>query len=205
MHSGNPQLRYVLLFGSGGIYVQLFEDTSIRVVPISERSPRDNGRTPTGRVLLLLSVPPIDESKASKRAFDYALSFLVVSIRLLTVINPFDVDPLAPELQSLCGWGWNTELLSKWYEEAERAANHDITIHSEIRTVPLPSKSLNVQRTTSSSDDTTRTHFLACFSAGFLKRWFAEHQWSSPSFPDQRSTVGVSGLFPYFSLNSPMS
>ncbi|RRJ29566.1 universal stress protein [Halocatena pleomorpha] len=88
---------------------------------------------------------PIDGSNASKHAFDYALNFPAVSITILTVINPFDIDPVASGLQSPSGRAGIPGYSQEWYEEVEekikslherkreRAADSDITIRSEIR------------------------------------------------------------------------
>lgn len=39
--SRNPQFGHLVMFGLGGIFVQIFEDTSFRVAPVSEREARE--------------------------------------------------------------------------------------------------------------------------------------------------------------------
>lgn len=87
---------------------------------------------------------PIDGSDASERAFEYALNFPAESITLLTVIDPFDVDPLAPGFQSPSGRPGMPGYSPEWYEKVEqkaeelhdrkreRADDRDITVKSEV-------------------------------------------------------------------------
>lgn len=87
---------------------------------------------------------PLDGSPRSERALDHALDMPDVAITVLTVIDPFDVDPLAPGLQSPTGVPGMPGYSEEWYEGAkanaeelhddarERATEHDRSLTTEI-------------------------------------------------------------------------
>ncbi|EMA44967.1 universal stress protein [Halococcus saccharolyticus] len=87
---------------------------------------------------------PIDGSPRSERALDHALDMSDVTITVLTVIDPFDVDPLSPGLQSPTGVPGMPGYSEEWYESAkadaeelhadarERATEDDLEVVSEI-------------------------------------------------------------------------
>lgn len=87
---------------------------------------------------------PMDGSSQSERALDYALRFPDTEITVLTVVNPFDIDPISPGYQSPSGIPGMPGYSEEWYENArnsaeelheqarERAAEEDRTLASEI-------------------------------------------------------------------------
>ncbi|WP_049900217.1 universal stress protein [Halococcus agarilyticus] len=87
---------------------------------------------------------PIDGSPRSERALDHALGMADATITVLTVIDPLDVDPLAPGFQSPAGVPGMPGYSEEWYEGAkesaeelhaearERAAEHDRSLTTEI-------------------------------------------------------------------------
>ncbi len=87
---------------------------------------------------------PMDGSPLSERALDYALKQPDARVTVLTVIDPFDVDPLSPGLQSPTGVpgvpGYSQEWYEKEYEAireyheelAERAESAGVEMATEI-------------------------------------------------------------------------
>lgn len=87
---------------------------------------------------------PMDGSPRSERALEYALRFPGAEITVLTVINPFDIDPISPGYQSPTGIPGMPGYSEEWYEGAkntaeelheearERAAKDDRTLSSEV-------------------------------------------------------------------------
>lgn len=70
---------------------------------------------------------PMDGSALSERALDYALKQPDATVTVLTVIDPFDVDPLSPGLQTPTGISGVPGYSQEWYEKEWEAveASHD--------------------------------------------------------------------------------
>lgn len=62
---------------------------------------------------------PVDGSVASEHAFEYATQFPAVEITLLTVIDPFDIDPVSRGLQSPVGRAGMPGYSEEWYQEVK--------------------------------------------------------------------------------------
>ena len=71
----------------------------------------------TDRVLV-----PFDGSPQSEKALEHALTLPDASLTLLTVINPFDIDPERFGLQSPTGVAGLPGYSSEWYDEVRAAA-----------------------------------------------------------------------------------
>jgi nucleotide-binding universal stress UspA family protein len=86
---------------------------------------------------------PIDGSPQADQALDYALNMPDVAITVLTVINPFDIDPEKPGYQSPSGRAGMPGYSEEWYESVKsevenlheharkRATDRDIPFKSE--------------------------------------------------------------------------
>lgn len=87
---------------------------------------------------------PVDGSAQSERAFEHALGVPDAEVTVITVIDPFDIDPLSPGYQSPLGRAGMPGYSQEWYEaewenvEAfhdtlrEQAADAGIEIATEI-------------------------------------------------------------------------
>ena len=87
---------------------------------------------------------PIDGSPRSEHALEHALDMDDVELTLVTVINPFDIDPNTVGLQSPTGVPGMPGYSEEWYEAArtdaeelhtkasEQAAKEGIELSSEI-------------------------------------------------------------------------
>ncbi|EMA54826.1 universal stress protein [Halococcus salifodinae] len=87
---------------------------------------------------------PMDGSPQAERALEYALRFHDTEITVLTVINPFDTNPISPGYQSPTGVPGMPGYSEEWYEGArndaeelheqarERAVEDDRTVSSDI-------------------------------------------------------------------------
>ncbi len=73
---------------------------------------------------------PIDGSQPSKAALDYALRIPDVKITVLTVVNPFDIDPLSPGYQSPLGKAGMPAYSTEWYQKEWDNAKE---LHDELR------------------------------------------------------------------------
>lgn len=73
---------------------------------------------------------PIDGSPASKAAYDYSLRMPGVEITVLTVVNPFDIDPLSPGYQSPLGKAGMPAYSQEWYQKEWDNAKE---LHEELR------------------------------------------------------------------------
>ncbi|GAA0225431.1 universal stress protein [Haladaptatus pallidirubidus] len=73
---------------------------------------------------------PIDGSPASKVALDYALTIPEVEITVLTVVNPFDIDPLSPGYKSPLGKAGMPAYSQEWYQKEWDNAKE---LHEELR------------------------------------------------------------------------
>ncbi|SIR49340.1 Nucleotide-binding universal stress protein, UspA family [Haladaptatus litoreus] len=73
---------------------------------------------------------PIDGSPASKAALDYALTQHEVEITVLTVVNPFDIDPLSPGYKSPLGKAGMPAYSQEWYQKEWDNAKQ---LHEELR------------------------------------------------------------------------
>lgn len=74
---------------------------------------------------------PIDGSPEAERALEYALDLPEVTIALLTVINPFDLDPLTPGYQSPIGRAGMPAYSGEGYEGAKAEINE---VHEQLKT-----------------------------------------------------------------------
>ncbi|WP_458208218.1 universal stress protein [Haladaptatus sp. NG-SE-30] len=73
---------------------------------------------------------PLDGSPAASAALDYALTLPDVEITVLTVVNPFDIDPLSPGYQSPLGKAGMPAYSTEWYEKEWENAKE---LHEEMR------------------------------------------------------------------------
>lgn len=92
----------------------------------------------TDRVLVAM-----DGSPESEAALEYALGLSDVAVTIVTVVDPFDVDPLTPGLQSPLGQAGLPAYSQEWYEAEwravgeyqERMADRAAEAGVEVRTV----------------------------------------------------------------------
>lgn len=83
---------------------------------------------------------PVDGSDLSERAFEYALKLPDATVTVLTVIDPFDVDPLSPGLQSPTGVPGVPGYSQEWYEkeyEAIRKYHEELAERTESVSVEI--------------------------------------------------------------------
>ncbi|MFC7154026.1 universal stress protein [Halomarina halobia] len=73
---------------------------------------------------------PTDGSEQAAAAFEYALTLPHDEITLITVINPFDVDPEKPGYQSPLGKAGMPAFSGEWYENVREEARES---HEELR------------------------------------------------------------------------
>ena len=73
---------------------------------------------------------PIDGSPAATAALDYALTIPDVAVTVITVVNPFDVDPLSPGFQSPLGKAGMPAYSQEWYQKEWKDAE---ALHDELR------------------------------------------------------------------------
>lgn len=73
---------------------------------------------------------PIDGSPAAEAALDYALTLPDVSVTVITVVNPFDVDPLSPGFQSPLGKAGMPAYSQEWYQKEWKDAE---ALHEDLR------------------------------------------------------------------------
>nr|WP_254545895.1 universal stress protein [Halomarina sp. BND7] len=73
---------------------------------------------------------PTDGSPEAERAFEYALTLPHDELTLITVINPFDVDPIKPGYQSPLGKAGMPAFSQEWYENVRDDAKG---MHEELR------------------------------------------------------------------------
>ncbi|WP_423743863.1 universal stress protein (plasmid) [Haladaptatus sp. SPP-AMP-3] len=72
---------------------------------------------------------PLDGSPKSVEAFEYAASMPDVELTLITVVNPFDIDPLSPGYQSPIGKSGMPAYSQEWYQEEWDNAHE---LHEEL-------------------------------------------------------------------------
>lgn len=72
---------------------------------------------------------PIDGSVASNHAFEYATQFPAAEITLLTVIDPFDIDPVSRGFQSPVGRAGMPGYSEEWYQEVKNRVSE---MHSRV-------------------------------------------------------------------------
>jgi nucleotide-binding universal stress UspA family protein len=73
---------------------------------------------------------PVDGSPKSKEAFEYAVAMPDVELTLITVVNPFDIDPLSPGYQSPLGKAGMPAYSQEWYQEEWDNAHE---LHEDLR------------------------------------------------------------------------
>lgn len=73
---------------------------------------------------------PLDGSPKSIEAFEYALEIPDVELTLITVVNPFDIDPLSPGYQSPLGKAGMPAYSQEWYQKEWDSAHE---LHDELR------------------------------------------------------------------------
>lgn len=73
---------------------------------------------------------PLDGSPKSIEAFEYALTMPDVELTLITVVNPFDIDPLSPGYQSPLGKSGMPAYSQEWYQKEWDNAHE---FHDELR------------------------------------------------------------------------
>ncbi|GAA0255254.1 universal stress protein [Haladaptatus pallidirubidus] len=88
---------------------------------------------------------PLDGSPQADQALEYALTVPDVEINVITIINPFDVDPLTPGYQSPVGKSGMPAYSQEWYEKywndaeelheqaRERVEEHELPFESVIK------------------------------------------------------------------------
>ncbi|EFW93913.1 UspA domain protein [Haladaptatus paucihalophilus DX253] len=72
---------------------------------------------------------PLDGSPKSVEAFEYAASMPDVELTLITIVNPFDIDPLSPGYQSPIGKSGMPAYSQEWYQEEWDNAHE---LHEEL-------------------------------------------------------------------------
>ncbi|WP_458189783.1 universal stress protein [Haladaptatus sp. NG-WS-4] len=85
---------------------------------------------------------PLDGSPKAEEAFEYALTMPDVDLTVITVVNPFDIDPLTPGLQSPLGKSGMPAYSQEWYQkEWENAKQLHAEMHelADERDVPFES------------------------------------------------------------------
>ena len=73
---------------------------------------------------------PMDGSDHSKEALEYALSMPDVDVTAITVVDPFDIDPLTPGYQSPLGKSGMPAYSQEWYQKQWDNAKE---LHEETR------------------------------------------------------------------------
>jgi nucleotide-binding universal stress UspA family protein len=73
---------------------------------------------------------PLDGSPKAGKAFDYAIKFPDAKITVITVINPFDIDPLKPGFQSPVGKAGMPAYSQEWYQKVWDNATD---LHDQMR------------------------------------------------------------------------
>ncbi len=73
---------------------------------------------------------PVDGSPKSREAFEYAVAMPDVELTVITVVNPFDIDPLSPGYQSPLGKAGMPAYSQEWYQEEWDNAHE---LHEELR------------------------------------------------------------------------
>ena len=73
---------------------------------------------------------PVDGSPQSRHALKYTLRMPDVDVTAITVINPFDVDPLRPGYQSPLGKAGMPAYSQEWYEKQWEDAEK---FHEQVR------------------------------------------------------------------------
>ncbi|WP_231185591.1 universal stress protein [Haladaptatus sp. DYF46] len=73
---------------------------------------------------------PVDGSPKSREAFEYAVALPDVELTVITVVNPFDIDPLSPGYQSPLGKAGMPAYSQEWYQEEWDNAHE---LHEELR------------------------------------------------------------------------
>lgn len=93
---------------------------------------------------------PLDGSSKAAEAFDYALTLPVERIIAITVINPFDIDPLTPGYQSPLGKAGMPAFSQEWYQKEwdnakelheemrKKADEHDVPFESVVKMGSAP-------------------------------------------------------------------
>ena len=72
----------------------------------------------------------MDGSEQSKRALEYAFGMEDADVTAITVVDPFDVDPLTPGFQSPVGKSGVPGYSQEWYEKQWNDAKD---LHEEVR------------------------------------------------------------------------
>jgi acetyltransferase len=95
----DPQFGHLLMFGLGGIFVQIFEDTSFRVAPVSEREARE-------MTTEIQAAPMLRGARGRQPAdIDGVVEILQRISQLVTdfpAIKELDVNPLVVGPDSVC-------------------------------------------------------------------------------------------------------
>lgn len=73
---------------------------------------------------------PMDGSDHSKQALEYALDMPDVEVTVITVVDPFDIDPLTPGYQSPVGKSGMPAYSQEWYQKQWDNAKQ---LHEETR------------------------------------------------------------------------
>ena len=73
---------------------------------------------------------PVDGSPQSQHALQYALRMPDVSVTAITVLNPFDVNPLKPGYQSPLGKSGMPAYSQEWYQKQWDEAR---ALHERVR------------------------------------------------------------------------
>ncbi|RJT07072.1 universal stress protein [Halococcus sp. IIIV-5B] len=72
---------------------------------------------------------PIDGAVASEHALEYATQFPAAEITLLTVIDPYDIDPVSSGLQSPVGRAGMPGYSEEWYQRIKDQVSE---MHSQL-------------------------------------------------------------------------
>lgn len=73
---------------------------------------------------------PVDGSEESLRALAHAFDLEDVDVTVITVVDPFDLDPLTPGLQSPLGKAGLPAYSQEWYEKEWENARE---LHADLR------------------------------------------------------------------------
>ncbi len=72
---------------------------------------------------------PLDGSPKSMEAFEHALKIPDAELTVITVVNPFDIDPLSPGYQSPLGKAGMPAYSQEWYQKEWDNAHE---LHEEL-------------------------------------------------------------------------
>jgi len=104
--SKDPQFGPVLMFGLGGVWVEILEDVSLRVIPVTRRDVREMLREIKGYRMLTgyRGLPPVDESKLEDMLLavaDFVTQYPMVKELDLNPVIAYNDDAVAVDARIL--------------------------------------------------------------------------------------------------------